>query len=121
MSNDITLAREQAALVAALVGAGDTPAGFALDRTQAVSAILLAKRRKAVAHAMPGLAHALGVSFDEHFAAFARGRSVPERSSALDDALAFSAWLHRRAVPTHGFRVPLWLRIRGAMLRLGRL
>ncbi len=120
MSTDVALAREQAALVAALVGSADAPAGFALERTQAVSTILLGKRRKAVAHALPGLAHALGASFREHFATFARSQSVRNGSAALDDALAFSAWLERRGLLPREFRLRLRLRVRRAMLRLRR-
>jgi hypothetical protein len=87
------LAARQAALVSALAGQTECPAGLAADRLQATAASLAQKRRESVARAWPGVAAALGVRFRERFEAFARTAPLPRSGGPLLDGRAFLRWL----------------------------
>jgi hypothetical protein len=84
------LAAGQAALVAALAGAGDVPPGFDHQRVGATAAALIAKRARAAARAWPGLAEALGGRFAERFAEFAARTPLPRYGGPLADGRAFA-------------------------------
>lgn len=79
---------------------------------------LLAKRRTAVARTMPRLARALDGQFRVYFDEYAESRGLSSRDAPLDDALAFSLWLERRALLPAHIRIPLRWRLRRALLRL---
>jgi len=64
-----SLALQQAALVNALVTGCAPPAGFDPHRVRAAAESLARKRAKSAARAWPGLASAMGKTFDEHFVA----------------------------------------------------
>lgn len=77
-----TLARQQAALVAALVAGAPLPAGFDPDRVRAAGDALLRKRAGEVARTWPALRASYGPQWIEAFAAYARTR--PTRGSLRD-------------------------------------
>ena len=81
------LAERQAAVVAALVGGADVPAGFAVDRVRAASAALLRKRAGEVSAAWPLLAASYGTAWTSTFAAWAAGRPP---AGALRDGWDFA-------------------------------
>jgi hypothetical protein len=83
-------AAQQAALVRALTGQGNSPPGFATSRIETAAAALLRKRIRSVARAWPGLAAALGERFAERFAAFARETPLPRLGGPLADGRAFA-------------------------------
>jgi hypothetical protein len=70
----VTLADEQAALVAALVAGGAPPPGFDATRLDAARDALLRKRAGEVAAAWPVLAASLGPQWTATFTGWARGR-----------------------------------------------
>lgn len=103
MSARDELAARQAALVAALVGGAEVPAGLDADRVRIQAAALLRKRGRHAALAAPELAAALGADFASAFAAYAEDR--PARGGSAYDALDFarhllagSPFAHDRAV-----------------------
>ncbi|MCW2862062.1 MAG: hypothetical protein JWP48_3770 [Actinoallomurus sp.] len=76
------LAAAQAALVAALVAGGPTPAGFDPIRVAAAARALMGKRAGEVARAWPSLAAVHGARWMAVFAEWARDR--PARGARLD-------------------------------------
>jgi hypothetical protein len=82
------LAREQQALVRALVAGGPTPPGFDASALADTAHALLHKRAAEVAHRFPRLAHACGPDFTSRYLAWARAR--PKTTTAAD-AAAFAA------------------------------
>jgi len=76
------LASQQAALVSALVGGGDVPAGFDERRLEATRSALLRKRAGEVASAWPLLAASYGTRWPSVFAAWAVTR--PPNGSLRD-------------------------------------
>jgi hypothetical protein len=84
MSN---LADQQAALVAALVGAAEVPAGFDASLVVAARAALLRKRAGEVAAAWPLTAAAYGHQWTATFSAWAAGRPP---AGALRDGWDFA-------------------------------
>ena len=90
------LAAQQAALVSALMGEGELPAGFDAKRLGAAVASLARKRRRAAARAWPAAAQALGDRFDERFAAYAASAPPPREGGPLADGRAFARWLAAR-------------------------
>jgi len=92
------LAERQAALVAALLGAG-TPAGFDATLIEAARTALARKRAGQVAGAWPALAAALGPDWNTEFAAWARrawAAGHPPGGSLRD------GWDFARALTAHG-------------------
>jgi hypothetical protein len=71
MTERITLADQQAAIVAALVAGAEVPPGFDTHRVLATSAALLRKRSGEVAAAWPLMAAAYGKSWTATFVAWA--------------------------------------------------
>src|SRR5262249_47239747 len=83
--------QQQAALVDALLGKGPLP-GFDESRLRAAAESLARKRRRAVAHAWPGLVSALS----EHFTAYASATPLPANGGPLADGRALAPWLAKR-------------------------
>ena len=88
-----SLALRQAALVNALISGGEPPPGFDSQRVQAAAESQARKRARSAARAWPGLAHALGQKFDEHFAAYAAASPLPGNGGPLADGHGFARWL----------------------------
>jgi hypothetical protein len=86
------LAEAQTELVRALVCHADAPVEFDPSRIRVTADTLLMKRARAVAHAWPRLARALGPMFDDRFAAYARLTAAPA-SGPLVDGRAFARTL----------------------------
>ncbi|MEV6670424.1 hypothetical protein [Streptomyces sp. NPDC051162] len=91
------LARDQAALLAALVAGGPPPRGFDRAQLDVQRRILLAKRADTVARAAPGLPAALGEEFRGLFLAYARTR--PLTGGYHRDAAAFADHLLAAGLP----------------------
>lgn len=91
-----TLAEQQAALVAALAGIGDVPAGFDATRVKAAASALAFKRARAVAHAWPSLRAMLGDDFRACFAAYAATAPIPQQGGPLADGRRFARYLATR-------------------------
>jgi hypothetical protein len=89
------LASGQEALLRALVGAEEPPAGFDAGRVRLAADSLVSKRTRAAARTWPALAGALGPSFGTRFAAHAARTPLPRRGGALADGLAFARALPR--------------------------
>ncbi len=90
-------------LVAALVGDGPVPAGFAPARVKAMAVALAAKRARGVAKAWPALARELGDRFGESFATYARAAELPRDGGPLADGRGFARWLQASgALPRAG-------------------
>ncbi len=83
-----TLAREQEALVRALVAGAPTPPGFDTAALADTADALLHKRAAEVVHRFPRLAYACGPDFTSRYLAWARTR--PKTTTAAD-AAAFAA------------------------------
>jgi hypothetical protein len=93
------LAVRQAALVAALVGAGPDPAGIPGDRLRASREALLRKRAGDVARVWPELARSQGTRWQEVFGAWVLGRYPPgSLRDGWDLARALAADLPSAAV-----------------------
>src|SRR5213595_3840336 len=75
----MSLADDQAALVAVLVSGGEPPPGFDTARLDATRAALLRKRAGEVAAAWPVLAASLGPQWPATFAGAATGRGAARR------------------------------------------
>ncbi|MFD9666339.1 hypothetical protein ACFWAY_32770 [Rhodococcus sp. NPDC059968] len=84
------LAERQAALVRALVAAGELPEGFDRDAIDTASKALLRKRSGEVGGHLPHVSRALGDRFFALFAAWAEGRP---KVNTHADAEAFTAYL----------------------------
>jgi hypothetical protein len=84
------LAARQAALVAALVAAGDVPDGFDPALVRATRTALLRKRAGEVAAAWPVLAAAFGPRWTVEFGTWAAGRPP---GGAFRDGMEFARWL----------------------------
>ncbi|MFC0450289.1 hypothetical protein [Rhodococcus jostii] len=84
------LADRQAALVRALVAAGESPGGFDRDALDTVSTALLRKRSGEVGNHVPHVREACGDRFFALFSAWAAGRP---KVSTHADADAFTAHL----------------------------
>ncbi|CAM3828224.1 hypothetical protein [Smaragdicoccus niigatensis] len=76
------LAKQQEALVAALVAGGPPPAGFDSLALQATAVALLNKRAGEVAHRAPDLTYQLGAEFAARFREWASSR--PKTTTAAD-------------------------------------
>jgi hypothetical protein len=76
MSSREELARAQAELLRALSEDGPVPEGFDAARVRAAADGLLAKRRRSVRRAWPGLSAALGERFTPEFDVWARAHPV---------------------------------------------
>ncbi len=102
------LAAEQAALVDALAGRSAPPAGFDPVRVATAAASLLAKRRRGVEKAWPGLAESLGDRFRRAFAEYARAQPTPADGSHEDGRL-FARYLRHRGELSEDGRLQLLL------------
>ncbi|MCE5290737.1 MAG: hypothetical protein LLG14_16060 [Nocardiaceae bacterium] len=76
------LAKQQEALVAALVAGGPPPAGFDVPALEATVEALLNKRAGEVAHRAPDLKYELGADFAPRFREWASSR--PKTTTAAD-------------------------------------
>ena len=93
---NMPLADQQAALLAALAGAGPVPDGFDAARVRAAAEALAFKRARAVANAWPSLRAMLGDDFRETFAAYAAAASLPAHGGALADGRRFVRFIARQ-------------------------
>lgn len=91
----MTLAAQQAALMAALAGSAPPPAGFDATRVRSAAAVLAAKRARAVARAWPGVRTMLGDRFGARFARYAATVPLPAQGGPLADGRAFVRCLAR--------------------------
>jgi hypothetical protein len=90
-----TLARQQAALVAALHQTAPPPDGFTPAHVQTAAESLARKRSRSVQKSWPATAAALGETFDSHFSSYcAHHPSPPE--SPYEDGVQFTQWLQER-------------------------
>ena len=105
MSADETLASAQAALLRALTGAGEPPAGFDPGRVQATARLLADKRLRSAARACPALRRELGARLSALFGEFTRATRSPTSHDAHADADCFLGWLRNRGELTDGLRV----------------
>jgi hypothetical protein len=87
------LGEQQTALVRALVGGGEPPAGFDAERLRLAASSLINKRIREVSRAWPALARALGKGFAARFRAFALTHPPPQAGGPLMDGLAFATRL----------------------------
>jgi len=92
----MTLAEQQANLVAALTGKGPLPPGFDATRLRAAAAALAFKRARAVAQAWPSLHAMLGNDFRACFAAYAAQAPIPQHGGPLADGRAFVRYVAAR-------------------------
>ena len=92
----MTLADQQAALLAALAGNGPVPAGFDAARVRAAADALAFKRARAVAKTWPSLRAMLGDAFRERFAAYAATTPLPLHGGPLADGRGFAHFLANR-------------------------
>lgn len=95
MSAREDVARAQAELMRALEGGAPVPEGFDAGRVRATADALLAKRRRGVRRAWPGLARLLGEGFRPEFDAWARAH--PQRDLEVHagaDGYRFARALH---------------------------
>lgn len=107
----------QVRLVASLTG--DASASPAMDaaRLAAMAAVLLDKRRRAVAKRFPGLVRVLGAEFRARFDEYAR---ITRPASVDEDALRFIGNIGAsRSLPRdlRMLRRRLWLRVRLTKMR----
>ena len=100
-----TLAQQQAALTAALVGQATVPPGFDADRVRAAADALAFKRARAVLHAWPGLRTSLADTFRAHFAAYAAAHPIPALGGPLADGRAFVRHLVRTVAVSDEIRL----------------
>ena len=112
MSADVRLAEEQAELVAALARGQPLLPGFDASRLHAMSVLLRAKRRRAVARSCPAVARALGGRFAASFDEYAVGMPLRSDDGPIDDAVHFLQWLRARG------ELPRELRLLALRLRL---
>lgn len=89
------LAASQLELIRALRGRTDAPDRFDSSRIRAAADALFHKRARSVAHAWPRLTRALGDSFYEMFARYARVTPIPSFGGALIDGRLFVRELKR--------------------------
>lgn len=90
------LAQQQAALVMALMGCGEPPAGFNSANLRAAAAALARKRARSTMRAWPGLTLALGNRFGALFSAYAKATLLPREGGPMADGRAFARWLSAR-------------------------
>jgi hypothetical protein len=83
------LAASQLELIRALAGQRDAPDKFDNSRVRAAADAMFHKRARSVAHAWPRLTRALGDSFYEMFAGYARVTPIPSFGGALIDGRLF--------------------------------
>ena len=93
---EMSLADQQAALVAALTAEGPVPAGFDPTRLRAAADALAFKRARSVANAWPSLRAMLGGDFRETFAAYAAVAPLPAHGGALADGRRFARFIARQ-------------------------
>lgn len=122
-----TVARQQVAavqraLVAALIGDGEAPAGFDAAGVARAARSLRAKRRAAVAKTWPAVASELGATFKAAFEEFAACRPVGD-DGPVQDGRRFAEHLLRRGALGDGGRCELLAHraTRGVPLRATRL
>ena len=114
--DDRALARAQAELVASLTSRTSTPRDFDAARLTATAAILLDKRRRAIAKRFPILVRLLGDSFASRFDDYARATRTAGGTD--DDALQFMAALRMSgALPRGLLALRLRLRLRQLVRR----
>ena len=101
----MTLADQQAALVAALAGTAPAPAGFDADRIRAATDTLAFKRARAVARAWPSVHTMLGADFRERFAAYAATTPLPAQGGPLADGRRFVRFLAKQMPLSDGTRL----------------
>jgi len=90
------LVGQQAALVAAVAGHGDAPAGFDATSIDLMARSLRQKRLRTVARAWPALEQALGTEeFRRTFLDYAEQQPLPPSAAPVDDAMQFIRWLRR--------------------------
>jgi hypothetical protein len=89
----MTLAEQQAALLAALSGTAPAPAGFDPARVHAAASALALKRACAVAHAWPSVCRMLGAEYRAQFAAYAAHAPLPRFGGPLADGRFFVQYL----------------------------
>ena len=87
------LAAEQTALLRALVGGDEPPAGFDNERVRLTARSLINKRLREVARAWPALSHCLGDQFNSRFTLFAGTHPPPAEGGPLADGRAFARTL----------------------------
>ncbi|MCF2526253.1 hypothetical protein LZ495_03325 [Yinghuangia sp. KLBMP8922] len=87
------LARQQTALLAALVAGGTVPAGFDAERIRIQTIALAAKRREGVLRALPELAEGLGERWPGAFMDWACTHPKPAEGGSRADAAAFTEYL----------------------------
>ena len=115
MSADVRLADEQSKLVAALTHGQPSLPGFDATRLHAMSVLLRAKRRRAVARSCPAVARGLGARFVASFDEYAVGTPLESDDAPIDDAVHFLQWLRARGQLPRELRLlalRLWLRAR---------
>jgi hypothetical protein len=116
------LAGQQAALIAALTGGGEVPAGFDSSRLQAAGVALAQKRVRSAAHAWPTLFQALGDSARSLFERYAELMPLPREGGPLADGRFFVQWLSTQRKLTSGARLEIMsVDLRYAMKSTGLL
>ncbi len=91
------LAAKQSALVAALLGKGETPEGFDVDRIRQTAFSLERKRFRAVMRVWPSFRDSFSTEeIDGLFRDYACETPLPAEGGPLADGRAFAAWLHRQ-------------------------
>jgi hypothetical protein len=99
-----------------LVARGELPLGFDAARLSAAAASLVRKRVRAASRAWPGLARALGPSFEELFTLYAGEAPLPRVGGPLADGRVFAQWLAaREELPEAGRLQSLAVDVRHAL------
>lgn len=89
----MSLADQQADLMAALSGQGAMPEGFRHDRLETAKAALALKRMRAAARSWPAVVQLLGDSFSTAFTQYAQATPLPQEGGPLADGRTFVGWL----------------------------
>lgn len=89
----MSLAEQQAEVMAALLRRGPIPPGFDAQRMHAAASVLASKRAKGVARAWPSLEHMLGAEWPMFFQRYGQHVHAPAQGGALADGRAFVRWL----------------------------
>ena len=114
----VAYAERQAQLLAALLGGGEPPEGFAVAQAAASGRSLRRKRGGLVARALPALALDLGDAFDKRFDEHARTVDVPASGDPLEDGLLFARAVTRERLLGDDARAEMLL-ARAALRRRG--
>ena len=89
----MSLADQQAALMAALSGQGAMPEGFRHDRLEAARSALALKRMRAAGRSWPAVERLLGDSFSTAFTQYAKDTPLPQEGGPMADGRTFVGWL----------------------------